>query len=97
MRTPVKVDTGFPSAARTAKKLGVSKKIASDLSSLAERSLNTGEFVLPGVGRLLRIRGKSSVGPNSRSGTPIKVPAKKPAKVRASKSVSDVLVISKKK
>jgi hypothetical protein len=61
MSARVKVNTGFPSAARTAKKLGVSKKIANDLSSLAERSLKTGEFVLPGVGRLVRVHGKASV------------------------------------
>jgi hypothetical protein len=61
MSVRVKVNTGFPSAARTAKKLGVSKKVASELSSLAERSLKTGEFVLPGVGRLVRVHGKSSV------------------------------------
>ncbi len=58
-RGSVKIATGFPSAAKAAKKLGVSRKVARDLSSLAERSLETGEFVLPGVGRLVRVRVKS--------------------------------------
>ena len=94
MRTPVRVDTGFPSAAKTAKKLGVSKKVAGDLSSLAEWSLKTGEFVLPGVGRL--VRGKESVR-RSRSRAPGKVAAKKAVQARASKSANEVLVSSKKK
>ena len=56
MRSPVKISAGFPSAAGAAKTLGVSKRNARRLSLLAERSLRTGEFVLPGVGRLVRVR-----------------------------------------
>ena len=82
IRGPVKIATGFPSAARTAKKLGVSKKMARDLASLAERSLKTGEFVLPGVGRLVRVHVKSRVGRSSAIGEAIKIPAKKVVKFR---------------
>jgi hypothetical protein len=57
MRNQVEITAGFPSAAKAARRLGVSKKVAKDLSSLAERSLKTGEFVLPGVGRLVRLNG----------------------------------------
>jgi hypothetical protein len=62
MRAPIRVATGSPSAAKAAKSLGVSKKVASDLRLLAERSLKTGEFVLPGVGRLVRIKTSSKNG-----------------------------------
>ena len=75
MRSPVKIAAGFPSAAKAARELGVPKEVARDLSLLAERSLKTGEFVLPGVGRLVRV----------------KTPAKKAAKfrfVRASRHTS---------
>jgi len=48
MRGQIKLTTGFPSAAKAAKNLGVSKRVARDLSLLAERSLRTGEYVLPG-------------------------------------------------
>jgi DNA-binding protein HU-beta len=96
-RSPVTVDTGFPSAAKTAKKLGVSKKVARDLALLAERSLKTGEFVLPGVGRLVRVHAKSQVGRNRASGEPIKVPAKKAVKFRISKTSKDAAVSAKKK
>jgi len=61
MRGQVKVTSGFPSAAKTAKRLGVSKKIAKDLSLLAKRSLETGEFVLSGVGQLVRTEGRFQV------------------------------------
>ena len=61
MRGQVKVSSGFPSAAKAAKTLGVSKKVAKDLSLLAKRSLETGEFVLPGVGKLVRVQGKFRV------------------------------------
>jgi hypothetical protein len=39
----------------------VSKKIAKDLSLLAKRSLETGEFVLSGVGQLVRTEGRFQV------------------------------------
>jgi hypothetical protein len=52
MRLPVKITTGFPSAAKAARDLGVSKKVAKNLAELARRSMETGEYVLPGFGRL---------------------------------------------
>jgi len=58
MQGQVKVTSGFPSAAKTAKTLGVSKKVTRDLAQLAKRSLETGEFILPGVGKLVRAEGK---------------------------------------
>jgi hypothetical protein len=90
-RSPVRINTGFPSAAKTAKKLGVSKKIARDLSLLAERSLTTGEFILPGVGRLVRVHAKSRVNAANRT---TRVPAKNVAKYRV---VKDAITSRKKK
>jgi len=57
----IKITTGFPSAAKAAKNLGVSKRVARDLSLLAERSLRTGEYVLPGVGQLVRVGRRSYI------------------------------------
>ena len=96
-RGSVRIASGFPSAAKTAKRLGVSKKVARDLSLLAERSLKTGEFVLPGVGRLVRVHVKSSVGRNAASGEAVKVPAKKVVKFRVAKVAKDVIAPPKKK
>jgi hypothetical protein len=98
MRTPVRINTGFPSAAKTAKKLGVSKKVARDLSLLAERSLETGEFVLRGVGRLVRVpHAKSRVEPIPASRATSKSPAKKTVKFRVSKAQQDIVSHPKKK
>jgi nucleoid DNA-binding protein len=71
MGSRVKITTGFPSAAKAAKRLGVSKRVARDLSLLADRSLKTGEFVLPGVGRLVRVDRKARIGRNPATGEPI--------------------------
>ena len=54
MAHPAKVTTPFPSVFETAKKLGVSKHEALVLSEMAERSVKSGVFSIPGVGRLVR-------------------------------------------
>ena len=93
----VKIATGFPSASKAAKNLGVSKKVAWDLSLLAERSLKTGEYVLPGVGRLVRVDRKARMGRNPATGEAIKIPATKVVKFRVAKAVKDSIVLLKKK
>jgi hypothetical protein len=97
MRTPVRINTGFPSAAKAAKTLGVSKKIAKDLSLLAERSLETGEFVLPGVGRLVRVHGKWRVKRNPASGAASKSAAKTRGKFRVLKAQKDTDTVTRPK
>jgi nucleoid DNA-binding protein len=96
MRAAVKIATGFPSASKAAKKLGVSKKVARDLSFLAEHSVKTGEYVLPRVGRLVRVETKAR---NPATGEAIKIPAKKKVvKFRVAKAaVKDAIVPPKKK
>lgn len=56
MRAQVKISTGRASAARAAKTMGVSSKDAKALSYLVSHSLETGEFELPGVGRLVSVK-----------------------------------------
>jgi len=56
MTRPAKITTPFPSLFETAKKLGVSRQDAKTLSDLAKRSVETGEFAIPGVGRLVRVK-----------------------------------------
>src|ERR1035438_7573854 len=97
IRGPVRISTGFPSAAKTAKTLGVSKKVARDLSLLAERSLKTGEFVLPGVGRLVRMHVKSRARRNPATGERIEIAAEKAVKFRVAKTAKDAVVPQKKK
>ena len=88
MRGQIKITTGFPSAAKAAKNLGVSKRVARDLSLLAERSLKTGEFVLPGVGRLVRGR-EVHVRRDSATGDAVKVSTKNAARFRAAKALKN--------
>ena len=98
MRGAVKIATGFPSASKAAKKLGVSKKVARDLSFLAEHSVKTGEYVLPRVGRLVRVETKARFSQNPATGEAIKIPAKKKVvKFRVAKAVKDAIVPPKKK
>ena len=69
--------------------LGVSKRDAKVLSDMAERSQRTGEFAIPGLGRLVRVTRKARVGRNPATGESIKIPAKKVLRFRAAKTAKD--------
>ena len=56
MTRPAKITTPFPTLFETAKKLGISREDPKTLSDLARRAVETGEFALPGVGRLVQVR-----------------------------------------
>jgi hypothetical protein len=77
MRGQIKITTGFPSAAKAARNLGVSKRVARDLSLLAERSLKTGEFVLPGVSQLVGVGGRTYIRRAAKAAKGATAPAKK--------------------
>jgi DNA-binding protein HU-beta len=64
---------------------------------MAERSEKSGVFVIPGVGRLVRVRRKARAGRNPATGEPIKIPAKKVVKFRVAKSPKDAIVPPKQK
>lgn len=91
MARPAKITTPFPSVSETAKRLGVSKHDAVVLSDLAERSWRTGEFVIPGLGRLVRVHRKARMGRNPATGEAIKVPAKKVLKFRVAKAAKKAI------
>ncbi len=57
----------------------------------------TGLFVLPGIGRLVRVDRKARMGRNPATGATIKIPAKKVVKFRVAKAVKDAIVPPKKK
>lgn len=56
----------------------------------------TGQFVLPGVGKLVRQERKARTGRNPSTGESIKIPAKKVVKFRVAKAVKDAIVPPKK-
>ena len=76
MSRSVKIATGFPSASKAAKTLGVSKRVAEQLSSLAQGSRKTGEYVIAGFGRLARVKTTK----RSSQGSPIRIRATKVVK-----------------
>ena len=57
----------------------------------------SGVFVLPGLGRLVRVDRKARMGRNPATGEAIKIPAKKVVKFRVAKAAKDAIVPPKKK
>jgi DNA-binding protein HU-beta len=56
-----------------------------------------GVFVLPGIGRLVRVERKARMGRNPATGEAIKIPAKKTVKFKVAKPAKDAIVPPKKK
>ena len=65
-------------------------------TAIAEVKKN-GVFVLPGIGRLVRVDRKARTGRNPATGETIKIPAKKVVKFRVAKAAKDAIVPPKKK
>ena len=66
------------------------------LDGLAEMAISevkkNGLFVLPGIGRLVRVDSKARMGRNPATGEAIKIAAKKVVKFRVAKSAKDAIV-----
>ncbi|HYA17516.1 MAG TPA: HU family DNA-binding protein [Bryobacteraceae bacterium] len=75
-----------------------SRAIMDALGSLAISEVKkNGVFVLPGIGRLVRVDRKARMGRNPATGAAIKIPAKKVVKFRVAKAAKDAIVPPKKK
>jgi DNA-binding protein HU-beta len=75
----------------------VTKKVAKSLlDKLAETAVaevkKNGVFVLPGIGRLVRVDRKARLGRNPATGETIKIAAKKVVKFRVAKAAKDAIV-----
>ncbi|MEO7650866.1 MAG: HU family DNA-binding protein [Bryobacteraceae bacterium] len=75
----------------------VNNKVArAMLDSLAETAIKevkkNGMFVVPGIGRLVRVDRKARMGRNPATGEAIKIPAKKVVKFRVAKAAKDAIV-----
>lgn len=76
----------------------VAKAIIETYAAIAVRETKkTGVFVLPGLGRLVRVERKARMGRNPATGEKIKIAAKKVVKFRVAKVVKDAVVPPKKK
>ena len=80
----------------------ISKKVAKSLTdSLAQTAVaevkKNGLFVIPGIGRLVRVERKARMGRNPATGAAIKIAAKKVVKFRVAKAAKDAIVPPKAK
>ncbi|HTS64792.1 MAG TPA: HU family DNA-binding protein [Candidatus Acidoferrales bacterium] len=85
-----------------AEKCEVSNKVAKGfLENLASTAIaevkKNGMFIVPGLGRLVRVERKARMGRNPATGEAIKIAAKKVVKFRVAKSAKDSIVPPKKK
>ena len=73
------------------------RAILDHLASLAVSEVKkNGVFVMPGIGRLVRVDRKARMGRNPATGESIKIPAKKVVKFRVAKAAKDAIVPPKK-
>ena len=73
-----------------------SRAILDHLSSLAISEVKkNGVFVLPGIGRLVRVDRKARLGRNPATGETINIPAKRVVKFRVSKAAKDAILGAK--
>jgi len=85
-----------------ADKCEITKKVSKDLlTQLAETAISevkkNGLFVVPGLGRLVRVDRKARMGRNPATGESIKIPAKKVVKFRIAKAAKDAIIPPKAK
>jgi DNA-binding protein HU-beta len=76
----------------------VSRQFLDLLATTAVKEVKTkGLFVLPGLGRLVRVDRKARIGRNPSTGEQINIPAKKVVKFRVAKVAKDAIVPAKSK
>ncbi|MGI9554195.1 MAG: HU family DNA-binding protein [Thermodesulfobacteriota bacterium] len=78
-------------------KAGITKKAANEIiDSLAaiayKETKSSGQFTLPGLGKLVLDRRKARMGRNPATGATIKIPAKKVVKFRVAKAAKDAIL-----
>ncbi len=80
-----------------AKKFDVSKKAAAamieEVAALAiAETKKSGAFVLPGIGKLVKVNRKARMGRNPATGETIKIPAKTVVRMRVAKACKEAIV-----
>ena len=76
----------------------VARQVLDDLAATAIAEVKkNGMFIVPGLGRLVRVERKARMGRNPATGEQIKIAAKKVVKFRVAKSAKDSIVPPKKK
>ncbi|MDD5031783.1 MAG: HU family DNA-binding protein [Patescibacteria group bacterium] len=80
-----------------ADKTGLAKKdvtnLMDTLTEMAYKEVKSaGEFVVPGIGKLVKVNRKARMGRNPATGQEIQIPAKTVVKFRVSKSAKDAVL-----
>jgi len=72
------------------------KQTATFFETLAETAVKetkkNGEFTIPGLGKLVKAERKARIGRNPATGAPVKIPARKRARITALKGFKDALL-----
>ena len=84
-----------------AEKMGVTKAVATGMletlaSAAVSETKKNGQFVLPGIGKLVKSQRKARMGRNPQTGESIKIPAKTVVKFRVAKAAKEAVVPPKK-
>lgn len=87
--------------AHLAEKVGLQKKVVTslleELVALAvKEAKNSGQFVVPGLGKAVKAHRKARTGRNPQTGEAIKIPAKTVVKFRLAKAFKDAVIPPKK-
>ncbi len=96
-----KVMTKAQLVSQIAEKASITKATANDIleiiagTAVAETKKN-GQFVIPGIGKLVKSQRKARMGRNPQTGAAIKIPAKTVVKFRVAKACKDAVVPGKK-
>lgn len=96
-----KVMTKSQLVSHIAEKVGLTKAaVGQVLDTVAAIATNetkkNGQFVFPGLGKLVKSHRKARMGRNPQTGAAIKIPAKTVVKFRVAKAVKDAVVPPKK-
>jgi len=96
-----KVMTKAQLVSKIAEKAGLTKASASNVleiiaSTAVTETKKSGQFVIPGIGKLVKSHRKARMGRNPQTGAAIKIPAKTVVKFRVAKACKDAVVPGKK-
>ncbi len=84
-----------------AEKASITKAVANEIldiiaATAVSETKKNGQFVLPGLGKLVKSQRKARMGRNPQTGAAIKIPAKTVVKFRVAKACKDSVVPPKK-
>ena len=87
-------------ASLIAEKAGITKAGANNIleiiaNTAAAETKKNEQFIIPGIGKLVKSRNKARKGRNPKTGAEIKIPAKTVVKFRVAKACKDAIVQKK--